>query len=42
MDSAALRAHVASKSLTADTLVWREGMAQWAAASTVREVAALL
>ncbi len=41
-DAAALRARVADKSLTAGTLVWREGMAQWAPAGTVPEVAALL
>jgi membrane protease subunit (stomatin/prohibitin family) len=41
-DTAALRAHVADKSLTAGTLVWREGMAQWAPAGTVPDVAALL
>lgn len=40
-DLAVLRARVADKSLTADTLVWREGMAQWAAAGSVAEVAAL-
>jgi hypothetical protein len=42
LDVPALRAHVADQSLTAGTLVWREGMAQWAAAGTVPEVAALL
>jgi membrane protease subunit (stomatin/prohibitin family) len=41
-DVATLRARVADKSLTADTLVWREGMAQWAAAGSVADVAALL
>ncbi|HEY5489910.1 MAG TPA: SPFH domain-containing protein [Gemmatimonadaceae bacterium] len=41
-DDAALRARVADKSLTAGTLVWRQGMAQWAAAGTVPEVAALI
>jgi hypothetical protein len=40
-DLSALRAQAAVKSLTADTLVWRAGMAQWAPASSVAEVAAL-
>ncbi len=38
---AALRGRVAGGLLTADTLVWRDGMAQWTAASAVTEVAAL-
>jgi len=42
LDEAAVRGHVANKSLTAGTLVWRAGMAQWMAAGTVPEVAALL
>ena len=41
-DVATLRTRVTEKVLTADTLVWREGMAQWAPARTVPEVAALL
>jgi membrane protease subunit (stomatin/prohibitin family) len=41
-DVAALRAHVAAKTLSTDTLVWRDGMAQWAPAGTVAGVAALL
>jgi membrane protease subunit (stomatin/prohibitin family) len=41
-DAAALRTHVADHSLIAGTLVWREGMAQWAPAASVPEVAALL
>ncbi len=41
-DAAALRARVADKSLTTGTLVWREGMVQWAPAGTVPEVEALL
>jgi hypothetical protein len=40
-DIAALRGRVAGGQLTADTLVWRDGMAQWTAASAVTEVAAL-
>jgi len=40
-DVAALRAHLAETPLSADTLVWREGMAQWAPASTVPDLAAL-
>ena len=40
-DAAALRARVADRSLTAGTLVWREGMAQWAPAGSVPDVAAL-
>ena len=42
MDIAALRSAVTAKTLTASTLVWREGMAQWAAAGSVPEVAAVL
>ncbi len=42
LDGAALRARVSGKTLAADTLVWREGMAQWAAASSIPEIAALL
>lgn len=40
-DVATLRDHVAEKSLTPGTLVWREGMAQWAPAGTLAELAAL-
>jgi hypothetical protein len=40
-DVAALRARIAEKSLSAGTLVWREGMAQWAPASSVADMAAL-
>jgi membrane protease subunit (stomatin/prohibitin family) len=40
-DVATLRAHVAEKSLTPGTLVWREGMAQWVSASAVAELAAV-
>ena len=40
-DVAALRAHIAEKSLSAGTLVWRSGMAQWAPASSVADMAAL-
>ena len=40
-DVAALRAHIAAKSLAPDTLVWCDGMAQWAPASSVAETAAL-
>jgi membrane protease subunit (stomatin/prohibitin family) len=40
-DVAALRAHSAETPVTPDTLVWREGMAQWAPAGTVPELAAL-
>jgi hypothetical protein len=41
-DAAALAQRVKDGVLRADTLVWREGMAAWAAASQVPEVAALL
>jgi len=41
-DVVALKARVADGSLTADTLVWREGMANWAPAGQVEEVAGLL
>ena len=37
-----LRAHVADGRLTRETLVWRQGMPQWAPAADVPEVAALL
>lgn len=37
----ALRQHVAGGTLTPDSLVWREGMAAWAKAADVPEVAAL-
>ncbi|MBI3567081.1 MAG: SPFH domain-containing protein [Gemmatimonadetes bacterium] len=40
-DVATLRASVADKSLTPETLVWRDGMAQWAAAGSVPELSAL-
>ena len=40
-DVAALRAQIAAKSLSGDTLVWRDGMQQWAPASSVAEVAVL-
>lgn len=40
-DVATLRAHVAERSLTLGTLVWRQGMTQWAPAGTVAELAAL-
>src|ERR1019366_7072641 len=40
-DVAALRARVAEKTLSTDTLVWRDGMAQWAPAGTVAGVADL-
>jgi hypothetical protein len=40
-DAASLRAHIADKSLTVDTLVWRDGMAQWAPAHSVSDMAAL-
>jgi membrane protease subunit (stomatin/prohibitin family) len=39
VDNAGLRA---SGALTADTLVWKAGMANWAAANTIPELAALL
>ena len=41
-DSAALAQRMKDGVLRADTLVWREGMAAWAAAAQVPEVAALL
>ena len=40
-DVASLRAHLAEKTLSVDTLVWRDGMAQWAPAGTVAALAAL-
>ena len=40
-DMSALQAHATSGSLKRDTLVWKAGMAQWAQASTVPELAAL-
>jgi membrane protease subunit (stomatin/prohibitin family) len=40
-DLAALQAHVASGSITRATLVWRAGMAGWAAAETMPELAPL-
>jgi membrane protease subunit (stomatin/prohibitin family) len=42
LDAAGLTASVAGGQLTADTLVWRAGMAQWTAAAAVPEVAQLL
>jgi membrane protease subunit (stomatin/prohibitin family) len=42
LDTAGLRSNVANRQLTATTLVWREGMAEWTAASTVPEIAQLL
>ncbi|MEP6620379.1 MAG: SPFH domain-containing protein [bacterium] len=41
-DLAGLRHRVTTGSLTRETLVWRDGMAQWAPASQVPEVAALI
>ncbi len=41
LEVATLRQRVGDGSLTRDTLVWREGMAQWASAGTVPEVATL-
>ena len=41
-DRAALATQAQSGTLTADTLVWRSGMAQWTAAKDVPEVAAVL
>jgi membrane protease subunit (stomatin/prohibitin family) len=40
-DVATLREHAAEKSLTQATLVWREGMAQWAPAGSIAELAPL-
>ena len=37
-----LAAKAANGSLTRDTLIWREGMAEWAAAGTVPELQSLL
>ena len=37
----ALRQHIAAGTLTKDTLAWHDGMAQWAAASEVPEIARL-
>jgi membrane protease subunit (stomatin/prohibitin family) len=41
LDLAALRERIAAKTLATDSLVWRDGMAQWAPAGSVAEVAAL-
>ena len=40
-DAAALQGHMATGRLTRDSLVWRNGMAAWTAASQVPELAAL-
>ena len=40
-DAAALRARAGAGAMNRDSLVWRQGMAQWAPASQVPEVAAL-
>jgi membrane protease subunit (stomatin/prohibitin family) len=40
-DMDALRAHVAAGTLTRETLVWKQGMAAWTAASGVPELASL-
>jgi membrane protease subunit (stomatin/prohibitin family) len=40
-DVATLRGHAAEKSLAPGTLVWREGMAQWAPAGSMPELAPL-
>ena len=42
LDVATLRQRVSDGVLTDSTLVWRDGMAQWAAAAQVPEIAALL
>ncbi len=42
LDRLALAQRVTDGSLRGDTLVWRDGMAEWAAASKVPEIAALL
>ena len=42
LDLATLKQRVGEGLLTASTLVWRDGMSQWAAAATIPEVAALL
>ncbi|HST82108.1 MAG TPA: SPFH domain-containing protein [Kineosporiaceae bacterium] len=42
LDTAGLRSNVASRQLTAASLVWREGMGAWTAASGVPEIAQLL
>ena len=42
LDEAALREKVASGDLDEDSLVWTEGMADWAPAADVTEIAALL
>jgi membrane protease subunit (stomatin/prohibitin family) len=42
LDQRALQAAVAGGTLTRSTLVWKQGMANWAAAETVPEIAALL
>jgi membrane protease subunit (stomatin/prohibitin family) len=41
MDAGALSAKIAAGEVTRETLVWKQGMAGWVAASTVPEVAAL-
>ena len=41
-DTAGLRQLISSGQLSRDTLVWKEGMANWAAAGTVAELAPLL
>jgi membrane protease subunit (stomatin/prohibitin family) len=40
-DTAALKAHIDAESVTRETLVWYEGMAEWTAAGEVEEVAKL-
>ena len=40
-DTAALRQLIGSGQLTRDSLVWKEGMANWAPAGTVEELAQL-
>jgi hypothetical protein len=40
-DAAALRQHIETGSVTRDTLVWSEGMADWTAAGHVDAVAKL-
>ena len=42
IDAATLRQRVSEGVLTANTLVWKEGMAEWAPAAQVPEIAALL
>jgi hypothetical protein len=41
MDQAALQKQIQAGSITTDTLLWRQGMANWTPAGQVADVAAL-